>query len=87
MLSAYSNEGLASLLNLAPSYSGSKNYTVGMLGKKDGVLQICTTAGRGPAAIFSSDASVELSIATRIAQLAGSLPPKTSPLNNDSGFI
>lgn len=87
MLSAYSNEGLASLLNLAPSYSGSKNYTVGMLAKKDGVLQICTTAGRGPAAIFSSDASVELSIATRIAQLAGSLPTKTSQLNNDSGFI
>ncbi len=87
MLSAYSNEGLASLLNLAPAYSGSRNYTVGMLAKKDGVLQICTTAGRGPAAIFSTDASVELSIATRIAQLAGSLPTKTSQLTNDSGFI
>ena len=87
MLSAYSNEGLASLLNLAPAYSGSKNYTVGMLAKKDGVLQICTTAGRGPAAIFSTNASVELSIATRIAQLAGSLPTKTSQLTNDSGFL
>ena len=87
MLSAYSNEGLASLLNLAPAYSGSRNYTVGMLAKKDGVLQICTTAGRGPAAIFSENASVELSIATRIAQLAGSLPTKTSQLTNDSGFI
>ena len=87
MLSAYSNEGLASLLNLAPAYSGSKNYTVGMLAKKDGILQICTTAGRGPAAIFSANASVELSIATRIAQLAGSLPTKTSQLANDSGFL
>ena len=87
MLSAYSNEGLASLLNLAPAYSGSRNYTVGMLAKKDGVLQICTTAGRGPAAVFSTDATVELSIATRIAQLAGSLPTKTSQLTNDSGFI
>lgn len=87
MLSAYSNEGLASLLNLAPAYSGSRNYTVGMLAKKDGVLQICTTAGRGPAAIFSTNASVELSIATRIAQLAGSLPTKTSQLTNDSGFL
>lgn len=87
MLSAYSNEGLASLLNLAPAYSGSKNYTVGMLAKKDGILQICTTAGRGPAAIFSANASVELSIATRIAHLAGSLPTKTSQLTNDSGFI
>lgn len=87
MLSAYSNEGLASLLNLAPAYSGSKNYTVGMLAKKDGVLQICTTAGRGPTAIFSANASVELSIATRIAQLAGSIPTKTSQLTNDSGFI
>lgn len=93
MLSAYSNEGLASLLNLAPAYSGSKYYTVGMLAKKrddetgDVVLQICTTAGRGPAAIFSTNASVELSIATRIAQLAGSLPTKTSQLTNDSGFL
>lgn len=87
MLSAYSNDGLASLLNLAPTYSGSKNYTVGMLAKKDGVLQICTTAGRGPTAIFSANASVELSIATRIAQLADSLPTKTSQLTNDSGFL
>lgn len=87
MLSAYSNEGLASLLNLAPAYSGSKNYTVGMLAKKDGVLQICTVAGRGPAAIFSTNASVELSIATRIANLANSIPSKTSQLTNDSGFI
>ena len=87
MLSAYSNEGLASLLNLAPAYSGSKNYTVGMLAKKDGVLQICTVAGRGPAATFSTNASVELSIATRIASLANSIPSKTSQLTNDSGFI
>lgn len=87
MLSAYSNEGLASLLNLAPAYSGSKNYTVGMLAKKDGVLQICTAAGRGPVAVFSTNASVELSIATRIAQLAGSIVTKTSQLTNDSGFI
>ena len=87
MLSAYSNEGLASLLNLAPAYSGSKNYTVGMLAKKDGVLQICTAAGRGPAATFSTNASVELSIATRIANLASSIPSKTSSLTNDSGFI
>lgn len=87
MLSAYSNEGLASLLNLAPAYSGSKNYTVGMLAKKDGVLQICTTAGRGPAATFSTNASVELSIATRIANLVNSIPSKTSSLTNDSGFI
>lgn len=87
MLSAYSNEGLASLLNLAPAYSGSKNYTVGMLAKKDGVLQICTVAGRGPAATFSTNASVELSIATRIASLANSIPSKTSSLTNDSGFI
>lgn len=87
MLSAYSNEGLASLLNLAPYYSGSKNYTVGMLANKDGVLQICTVAGRGPAATFSTNASVELSIATRIANLANSIPSKTSSLTNDSGFI
>jgi hypothetical protein len=87
MLSAYSNEGLASLLNLAPAYSGSKNYTVGMLAKKDGVLQICTAAGRGPVAVFSTNASVELSIATRIAKLAESLPTKTSQLTNDSGFL
>jgi hypothetical protein len=93
MLSAYSNEGLASLLNLAPAYSGSNNYTVGMLARKmdeetgNVVLQICTTAGRGPAAIFSTNASVELSIATRIANLANSIPSKTSSLTNDSGFI
>lgn len=87
MLSAYSNDGLASLLNLAPAYSGSKNYTVGMLAKKDGVLQICTVAGRGPVAVFSTNASVELSIATRIANLANSIPSKTSSLTNDSGFI
>lgn len=87
MLSAYSNEGLASLLNLAPAYSGSKNYTVGMLAKKDGVLQICTVAGRGPVATFSTNASVEISIATRIANLANSIPSKTSSLTNDSGFI
>lgn len=87
MLSAYSNEGLASLLDLAPAYSGSKNYTVGMLVKKDGVLQICTAADRGPAATFSTNASVELSIATRIANLVNSIPSKTSSLTNDSGFI
>ena len=87
MLSAYSNEGLASLLNLAPAYSGSKKYTVGMLAKKDGVLQICTTEGKGPTAIFSTNASVELSIATRIAKLAESIPTKTSQLTNDSGFL
>lgn len=87
MLSAYSNEGLASLLNLAPAYSGSKKYTVGMLAKKDGVLQICTTEGKGPTAIFSTNASVELSIATRIAKLDESIPTKTSQLTNDSGFL
>lgn len=87
MLSAYSNEGLASLLNLAPEYSGSKEYTVGMLVKKDGVLQICTKRGDGPTAIFSPNASVELSIATRIANLANSIPSKTSQLTNDSGFL
>ena len=57
-----------------------------MLAKKDGVIQICTAAGRGPAATFSTNASVELSIATRIANLASSIPSKTSSLTNDSGF-
>jgi hypothetical protein len=87
MLSAYSNEGLASLLNLAPAYSGTKKYSVGMLVKKDGILQMCTEGGNGASAIFSANASVELSIATRIAQLEGSIPKKTSQLTNDSGFL
>lgn len=87
MLAAYSNNGLAALLDLAPAYNGNRDYAAGQLAVKNGVLKICTVAGRGPAAIFSDDATVEGAITARIAALASRIPSKTSDLTNDSGFI
>lgn len=72
ILSGYSTEGLASLLDLAPAWNSSSSveYKVGQLVKKDGILQICTVSGHGVAATFSaSGANVDASISERISAL------------------
>ena len=72
ILSGYSTDGLASLLDLAPAWSSSSSveYKVGQLAKKDGILQICTVAGHGVAATFTaSGANVDASISERISAL------------------
>lgn len=87
VLAAYSKDGLAALIDLAPAYHGSRAYTLGMLAVKDGVLQICTKAGRGPLAEFARDATVEGALAVRLAQVVAQIPTKVSALENDTGFI
>lgn len=67
LLSGFSPEGYATLLNLAPAF-GNYDYEVGNLVIKGGIVQICTTAGRGAAAIFTSNnANVDAAITSRIA--------------------
>ena len=80
VLAAYSKDGLAALINLAPAYHGSRVYTLGMLAVKDGVLQICTKAGRGPLAEFARDATVEGALAVRLAQVVAQIPTTVSTL-------
>ena len=87
VLAAYSKDGLAALIDLAPAYHGSRVYTIGMLAVKDGVLQICTKAGPGPLAEFARDATVEGALAVRLAQVVAQIPTKVSVLKNDTGFI
>lgn len=87
VLAAYSKDGLAALIDLAPAYHGSRAYTLGMLAVKDGVLQICTKAGRGPLAEFARDATVEGALATRLAQVVAQIPTQVSALENDAGYI
>jgi len=65
---------MAALTDLAPEYDPAGEYEKDQLVVKDGKLQICTKAGEGEeagagAAEFSADASVEMSIANRIAEL------------------
>lgn len=83
LLSAYSKDGLAALTDLAPAYVHGATYKVNQLVKKDGVLQMCTQAS--PATF--APATVEQSIAARIAALADSIPEKVSELQNDEGFV
>ena len=59
----------ADLSDLAPDYSDQDTYYVGQLAIKNHVLQICTTAGVGPNAVFSSDATVWASIAQNAAAI------------------
>ena len=87
VLAAYSKDGLAALIDLAPVYHGSRVYALGMLAVKDGDLQICTKAGRGPLAEFSRDATIEGALAVRLAQVIAQIPTKVSALENDTGFI
>ena len=85
-LAGVSGEGLARLLDLAPAYDAKATYSVGQMSVKDGKLQVCTSAGRGPAATFGS-ATVESSIAKRLGESAKGIPTKVSELENDSGYV
>lgn len=66
-----SGEDKAPLLSLADAYDSSKSYQVGDLVIKahngQMVLQVCTTAGQGAAAAFSTDITIDKSIKDRIA--------------------
>lgn len=81
MLAHYQGSGNASLTDLAPAFSDSPgtSYVVNQLVVKDGVLQICTTSGTGQTAIFSTDATVEASISSRIDALRRSLVTPVAP--------
>lgn len=83
LLADIPTQGIAALIDLAPQYSGSTDYVIGQMAVKDSVLQICTAAGRGPAAVFSRDATVEKSIAQRLL----AIPTKVSDLTNDAKYV
>lgn len=72
MLSAIVS-GAASIEDLAPNFSDSETYSVNQLVKKDGVLKICTSAGTGDGALFSS-ATVEEAIQARYDALLALIP-------------
>ena len=85
IVSSITISGGAKLSDIAPAYNGNKDYSVNQLAVKNGVLQICTVAGRGPAATFSTDATVEKAIEDRFAALV--IPTKVSDLEDDSGHL
>ena len=79
LMSVALKDGDASLLDLAPSYNGNKRYFVNQLAIKEGLLQICTSAGKGPAATFSSDsATIENSLLLRVERLLSVFASKYS---------
>ena len=70
-LLAGAGAGAATLADIAPDYDSRTYYEAGQLAVNDGVLQVCTTRGLGPAATFStSGASVANALATTLAQYA-----------------
>lgn len=87
MLASYSNDGMASLLDIAPSYDPKEEYSVGQMTVKDGKLSVCTEGGKGKSAVFKTGETVEKSVSSRVDALLGKIPTKTSDLENDSGFI
>lgn len=87
LLADYSNDGLAALTNVAPAFGSSVEYKVGDLTVKDGVLSVCTQAGRGDTARFSSDTNVFSAISELIDSLKDDIPSKVSELQNDAGYL
>ncbi len=87
LLADYSNDGLAALTNLAPAFGSSVDYEVGYLTVKDGVLSVCTQAGRGDTARFSSDTTVFSAILELLDGLKEDIPSKVSELQNDAGYL
>lgn len=87
MLASYSNDGMASLLDIAPSYDPKEEYSVGQMTVKDGKLAVCTEGGKGKSAVFKTGETVEKSVSSRIDALLGKIPTKTSALENDTGFL
>ena len=87
LLENYSNDGLAALTNLAPAFESSVYYKVGYLTLKDGILSVCTQAGRGDTAIFSSDTTVFSAISELLDGLKDDIPSKVSELQNDAGYL
>ena len=85
-LAGVSGEGLARLLDVAPEYDAQTAYSAGQLAVKDGILQSCTAAGRGPAATFGP-ATVESSVAERLLEAARGVPTKVGQLENDAGYV
>jgi len=69
LLSGYSDGTKADDSDIAPSYSFSSSYAVDALVFKDGVLNICTNAGTGPSAVFSST-TVGIAIQTTVGRHA-----------------
>lgn len=66
VLAPYSSDDKARLLDLCSAYNSSTTYAKGQMVLQDGVLKICTTAGRGAAAVFSSG-TVDEAIKQRLA--------------------
>ena len=88
LVAAYEESAGSALLDMAPEYSPDAIYYVNQLVIKDGKLQMCTSNGaHGRNSTFSDDATIEESIANRIASVLSAMPTKTSELTNDSGFI
>lgn len=87
LLADYSNDGLAALTNLAPAFESSVDYKVGYLTVKDGVLSVCTQAGRGDTARFSSDTNVFTAISDLLNGLKDDIPVDVSQLRNDAGYL
>ena len=86
LVEGFPKDGMATLLDLAPRYDPEVRYSVGQMCVKSvsGVdrLVICTSGWPDDMA-FSEDATVEASIARRIA----SIPTRVSELENDAGYV
>lgn len=87
LLADYSKDGLAALTDLAPAFGSSVDYKVGDLTVKDGVLSVCTQAGRGDTARFSSETNVFSAISELLDGLKDDIPVKVSELQNDAGYL
>lgn len=86
IVSTITINGMASIANLAPPLDGDVTYKVNQLVNDNGVLKICTQAGRpGSTGRFSSDTTVEQAIENRFNALV--IPTKVSDLEDDSGHL
>ena len=71
LMSRYSVSGSVSPLDIASAFSSAKTYKVNDLVVQGGLLKICTTAGYGVLAEFSSGAVVEKALTAIIGALSG----------------
>lgn len=71
LMSRHSGSGSVSPLDIASAFSSAKTYKVNDLVVQGGLLKICTTAGYGALAEFSSGAVVEKALTAIIGALSG----------------
>lgn len=79
-LAPYSSDDKARLLDLCNAYNSKSTYVKGQMVLQDGILKICTVAGRGAAAVFSAG-TVDEAIEQRLAVHAENTKQKQSDWN------